>query len=122
MLSNARHFQDTADRYVTIYSHITTQLEVLAALETVSGTVFEKHHVSSEKLYRDSLRRFYAPGPGGEKDLLAERDIIQCITYGKGQFRGLGDPRDENDFTKRLELPSESLEEDVRGVLNGTRP
>lgn len=68
------------------------------------------------------MRRFRSRGPSDEKDLFAERDIIQCITYGKGQFLGLGDTRDEHDWTDRLGLPNESLEEDVKGVLEGTRP
>ncbi|KAF5542587.1 isoflavone reductase family [Fusarium phyllophilum] len=89
--------------------------EILAAVEKSSGRTFERHYMNSTDLYEDALRRFRSRGPGDEKDLLAERDIIQCITYGKGEFLGLSDVRDGNDWT-------ESLEEDVKGVLEGTRP
>ncbi|EEU38443.1 uncharacterized protein NECHADRAFT_88584 [Fusarium vanettenii 77-13-4] len=122
IVSNPTHFQDSANRYVNIHSYILTQKDILAAVEKVSGRTFERHHVNSADLYEDALRRFRSRGPSMEKDLFAERDIIQCITYGKGEFLGLGDTRDENDWTERLGLPAENLEEDVRGVLEGTRP
>lgn len=78
--------------------------------------------MNSTDLYEDALRRFRSRGPGEEKDLFAERDIIQCITYGKGEFLGLGNTLDGNNWTERLGLPAESLDEDVKGVLEGTRP
>ncbi|KAF4462952.1 hypothetical protein FALBO_10227 [Fusarium albosuccineum] len=122
IISDPAHFQDSANRYVNIYSHITTQKEILAAVEKASGIIFERHSLNSADLYEDSMRRWRSRGSSEEKDLFAERDIIQCITYGKGDFLGLGEPRDENDWTRRLGLPAESLEEDVVGVLQGTRP
>ncbi|KAF5005009.1 hypothetical protein FDECE_8534 [Fusarium decemcellulare] len=122
IISDPAHLQDSANRYVNIYSHITTQKEILAAVEKASGIIFERHYLNSADLYEDSMRRWRSRGSLEKKDLFAERDIIQCITYGKGEFLGLGDPRDENDWTRRLGLPAESLEEDVVGVLQGTRP
>lgn len=122
IISNPTHFQESANRYINIYSHILTQKDILAAVEKISQKTFEKHFVNSADLYEDALRRFTSRGPSDEKDLFAERDIIQCITYGKGEFLSLGDPRDENDWTERLGLPEENLEEDVRGVLERTRP
>ncbi|KAH7236608.1 hypothetical protein BKA59DRAFT_404843 [Fusarium tricinctum] len=122
IVSNPTHFQDPANRYVNIYSHILTQKDILAAVEKISRKTFERHFVNSADLYEDALRRFKSRGASDEKDLFAERDIIQCITYGKGDFLGLGDPRDENDWTERLGLPEENLEEDVKGVLERTRP
>ncbi|KAJ3537467.1 hypothetical protein NM208_g6301 [Fusarium decemcellulare] len=122
IISDPAHFQDSTNRYVNIYSHITTQKEILAAVEKASGIIFERHYLNSADLYEDSMRRWRSRGSLEEKDLFAERDIIQCITYGKGEFLGLGDPRDENDWTRKLGLPAESLEEDVVGVLQGTRP
>ncbi|KAK7215081.1 hypothetical protein V2G26_003084 [Clonostachys chloroleuca] len=122
ILSNKSNFIDSANQYITIHSHVLTQNDVLRALETATGTTFKKHHISSEKLYKTALRNFKARGPNEEKDLLAERDIIQCITYGKGQFQGMGDTRDRNDWTERLGLPHEDLLSDVQGVVDGERP
>ncbi|KAK2685368.1 hypothetical protein QWA68_015722 [Fusarium oxysporum] len=122
IISDPTHFQDSANRYINIHSHIKTQKEILAAVEKASGRTFERHHVNSTDLYEDALRRFRSRGPGEEKDLFAERDIIQCITYGKGEFLGLGNTLDGNNWTERLGLPAESLDEDVKGVLEGTRP
>lgn len=121
-ISSPSLFADSANRYISIHSHITTQQQVLEALEEASGSAFKKHYLNSKDLYEDSLRRFHSRGPSEEKDLLAERDIIQCIIYGKGEFQGLGDTRDENDWTQRLGLPPEDLLTDVKGVLDGTRP
>lgn len=122
IISDPSHFAESANRYISIHSHITTQQDVVAALEKSKGVPFKKHHLNSQELYRDSLRRFHSRGPTEEKDLFAERDIIQCIAYGKGEFSGLGDPRDENDWTERLGLPAEDLLDDVTAVINGTRP
>ncbi|CAH0020281.1 unnamed protein product [Clonostachys rhizophaga] len=122
ILSNESNFIDSANQYITIHSHVLTQNDILQALEAVTGTTFKKHHVSSEELYKSALRNFKARGPNEEKDLLAERDIIQCITYGKGQFQGMGDTRDRNDWTERLGLPHEDLFSDVKGVVDGQRP
>lgn len=122
ILSNKSNFIDSANQYITIHSHVLTQNDVLRALEAATGTTFKKHHISSEKLYKTALRNFKARGPNEEKDLLAERDIIQCITYGKGQFQGMGDTRDRNDWTERLGLPHEDLLSDVQGVVDGKRP
>ncbi|KAK5064353.1 hypothetical protein LTR84_000186 [Exophiala bonariae] len=122
ILSDPKHFGDSANRYINIHSHMTTQQEVLAALEKASGQPFKIHRLSSDTFYDNSLRRFHNVKPGEPKILLAERDIIQCITYGKGKFKGLGDPRDENDWTEKLGLPAEDLLDDVKAVLDGIRP
>ncbi|KAF3062066.1 Isoflavone reductase like protein IRL [Daldinia childiae] len=116
LLSSPSNFADLQNKYIHIASHMTTQQEILAALEKITGKTWEKVPVNGRELSQTSLEKFQKGDSG------ALTGLIQAMTWGKLGDENLGDFRGEKLYNERLGLPKEDLEADVAAVLEGKAP
>ncbi|RMJ14236.1 hypothetical protein CDV36_006064 [Fusarium kuroshium] len=116
LLSSPSAYAESQNRYIHIASHMTSQHEILAAVEEVTGKTWEKVAVNGKELSRTSLVKFHLGDPS------AFPGLIQAMTWGRLGDTGLGDFSGEELFNDKLGLPKEDLEADVRAVLDGKAP
>ncbi|KAK7424083.1 hypothetical protein QQX98_000693 [Neonectria punicea] len=116
LLSSPSNYAESQNRYIHIVSHMTSQQEILAALEKITGRTWEKVPVNGKELSETSLGKFHRGDPS------AFPGLIQAMTWGRLGDKGLGDFSNEKLFNDKLDLPREDLEADVRAVLEGKAP
>ncbi|KAB2573674.1 uncharacterized protein LTHEOB_9291 [Lasiodiplodia theobromae] len=113
LLSDAKAFEKSKNKYVYVAGHVVSQKEVLASLEKATGakwdiagdiSVAERVKATNEKLAKG--------------DFSTATDLILAATFGKekqlGQF-----PEYWNDV---LGLPKVDLDQTVKEVVEGKRP
>jgi hypothetical protein len=116
LLTSPSVLEEARNKYIHIASHMTTQLEILAVLEKVTGKTWERTSVSGKELSQTSLDRFQK----GDSEALP--GIIQAMTWGKLGDDNLGDFSGEPLFNEKLGLPHEDIEAVVTDVLSGKAP
>ena len=103
--------KETANRYIPIHSFTTTQNEVLAALEKVSGKKWEVTHSTVAE----------AKKIGGEKmskgDFGGFVDLIRAAIY--DESKGSNFEKDQELANDLLGLPKEHLYETVEKIIKG---
>jgi len=104
------HPAETANRYVTIDSVYTTQNNILAAFEKVTGKKWTTKHVSSTEAIPEGQAKVK------QGDFSGFRNLVLSVTYGKGFG---GDMRESPSYAnKLLGLKEDNLEETVRAVVS----
>lgn len=102
--------QLTKNQYIYISSFETTQKELLATAEKITGKKWTVNHVNSKDLLKS----------GGEKlakqDFSGVVDLIQGAAYGED---ALGDHRPAGLWNDKLGLQKEDFEESVKAGLSG---
>ena len=103
------HPNETANRFVYIYSVCTTQNALLGVLEKLSGVTWERQEVSLDKAIQSG------------REMLARGDMMGVIPRILSSFfrEGMGADytRDVKADNALLGLPSESLENIVQRIL-----
>ncbi|KAM0328649.1 hypothetical protein ACHAQA_005061 [Verticillium albo-atrum] len=108
-----KHGDETANKTVFVESFTTTQREVLAALEKVTGETWQVEDVTSDSVRSEGIRLV------GEGNLLAGGGaLIQALVLGEA---GLEDHTHQGvaQWNELLGLPKESVEATVERVLKG---
>jgi len=111
LVSILQHENETRNRYVYIGSFTTTQAEVVALVEKISGTKYPITSQNSSDVLEDANKRFQAG------DHSAIYDQIKVGLFGKE--KALGDLRPVGLWNDKLGLEKEDIEETVKRVLAG---
>ena len=103
------HTQETANRFVYVYSIRTTQNELLSVLEKLTGARWERESVSMDKAIENGRKAL----EGG--DMTGVIPLIHSYFFRKGM--GADYTKDVEADNDLLGLPSSSLEEIVQEAL-----
>jgi len=112
LLGTPTAYTESANQYVYVASHTASQNQILDALRKVTGKDWPVTRTQSEESIKTELEKF------GKGDYSGVYQLIQAAAFGD---KALGD------FTKvegglwneRLSLPQETLEENVRAIVEG---
>jgi hypothetical protein len=103
--------EQTANKYIYISSFTTSQNEVLAALEKVTGKKWGIRHATTAESIKTGQDKI------SMGDDMGALDLIQGFVYGTDTGTNLGAHNElANDL---LELPKETVEESVERVAKG---
>ncbi|KAH8817656.1 hypothetical protein DL96DRAFT_1534618 [Flagelloscypha sp. PMI_526] len=107
ILSNPELYEKTKNQNVSIPNHETTQREILAVFESITGEKWEVTDNDSDTLIKNAK--------GTPAELLT---MLQVMLYGKVNLGRLPGKHWNNE----LGLPQQSLEEDLKLILDGKSP
>lgn len=108
-LSTPDRFERTKNQYVRVASHKLSQLEILAALERVTGKTWTVTDMDSEPLVKDAREKL-ASGAGGFEDAYA---LVRALFFSKVSLGLLGDDL----WNEELGLPEEDLDAGLKAIL-----
>ncbi|MCJ1303939.1 hypothetical protein MMC08_006750 [Hypocenomyce scalaris] len=106
--------EETANQYLYIASHTTSQNAILAAFEKVTGKKWTVHESTTGAAMQEGAEKI------SRGDLSGFGKLILAATYGKGC--GNKFDTDQTLANGLLGLPEESLEGDIRDVVEGKKP
>jgi len=109
---SAPNLEATRNQHVFLASHTVTQNEMLAALERLTGQVWETSSVDSALLIKEKTEEFRA---GNSK---AAFPLIQSTIFGKPGFCNFTGKT----WNEKLGLPKEDFEADLKDILQGRKP
>ncbi|KAF1962982.1 isoflavone reductase family protein [Byssothecium circinans] len=102
--------EETKNKYVYVSSFETTQGEILAAVEKITGEKWTVKNAGSKDLLKE----------GGEKlqkgDFSGVGQLIQAVAFGEGN---LGDSRPAGLWNEKLGLEKESFEDSIKAGISG---
>ncbi|KAF2258724.1 isoflavone reductase family protein-like protein CipA [Lojkania enalia] len=101
---------ETKNKFVYISSFTTTQNDILAAAEKLTGEKFKVDHVSSKDLQASGSEKL------GKGDFSGIAELIQASAFGAQELCDLTPAGLWND---KLGLEKESFEDSIKSVLNG---
>ncbi|KAF2464840.1 NAD(P)-binding protein [Lindgomyces ingoldianus] len=101
---------ETKNKYIYVSSFTTTQSDILAAVEKLSGEKWTVKHVTSKELIEIGNEKLK------NKDFSGIGDLIKAVAWGK---EGLGDSRPAGLWDERLGLEKEGFEESIEKALGG---
>ena len=106
---------ETANRYIYIASQTTTQMALVAALEKETNKQWTVNKISSRAAAEEGRRKI------ANGDFSGIGSLILAATFGEGNGSNF-EVDEKNDFANGLlDLPKESLQEDVRNALTGKK-
>lgn len=102
------HADETKNQYVYFSGFQTTQKEILAAVEKVTGAKFTVNHVNVD----DQIKQGHAALQKGDYSAIVA--LLQAVTFSKEK---LGDLSPHGLWNDKLGIPKEGIEDTVRKVL-----
>ncbi|KAF4545189.1 NmrA-like family protein [Lasiodiplodia theobromae] len=112
LLSRGDAYQQSANTYVHVAGHVTTQLEIWKTLEKVTGEKFEVYTEVDATSHGKRVKQEIADGEWANA-----LDLLKVVTFDKNQKLGIF-PKYWNDL---LGLPKPDMEQTIREVIEGKR-
>jgi hypothetical protein len=103
------HADLTKNRYVHIGGFLTSQNEILAAAEKVTGVKWTVEKTTTKEEIEVGRKKIQ------EGDWTGLKELIQSVNFGKEEQ--LGDFSSQGLWNEKLGVPKEDLEETVRAVF-----
>lgn len=114
ILSKPEHMEDTKNKFIHLASYTTTQNEILEVVENLTGEKFEVQQLKSEEVLPqavEDVKRGINMGLGVQ----VQATLFNWDSNGES----IGDFRPAGIWNDRLDLPTSSPEEDLKGPLAG---
>ncbi|ORY18166.1 hypothetical protein BCR34DRAFT_554323 [Clohesyomyces aquaticus] len=116
LLVNPSARAGATNKHIHISSLETTQNEVLAAVEEVTGTKFEVENLDSDVFYREAEKKI----AGGDQTAVVS--LLTGIAVSKREYCAFGKKADAGNKLLLSNAPKESVKETVERVLSGGGP
>ncbi|KAF4999915.1 hypothetical protein FGRMN_2153 [Fusarium graminum] len=112
VVSVLKHPEETRNRYLYIYSVVTTQYEILKALETASGDKWAVNTTSTDQQVAEAKEKL------GAGDLSGGYILVRATTYGNSHGLRANYAKEKDLANGFLGLDTESVEETVKRVIS----
>jgi hypothetical protein len=110
LFSSSAALAEAKNKYIYISAFTTTQLEVLAALEKVTGKKWSTKTVSTKETVSKSYKKF-----AEERDVPALFDLIRGVAFGEEELSNFKEK--PKAWNKLLQLEDENMLDSVTAVV-----
>jgi hypothetical protein len=100
----------TKNKYVFVSSFETSQNDILATIEKITGEKWTVKNANSKDMRKEGLEKL------GKGDMSG---VVALIQAGISGAEGFGDNRPEGSWNEKLGLEQEDFEKSIKGALNG---
>jgi hypothetical protein len=112
LLTDPTAYEESKNKYIYTASHNTSQAEILAVAEKVTGAKFDVETVSGEKIFTENKEKLQ------KGDMSAVFPLIQALAFATIDGKHLCDLQTMGIFNDKYGVKDVSLEEDIKRLVS----
>jgi NmrA-like family len=111
LLTDPAAYEESKNAYIYTASHITTQAELLALTEKITGKKFEVTHINGLETLKENEAKI------AKGDFSAVLPLLQATAFTKIDGKAFADIRPKGLFNEKYGVTDVSLEEDLKKLI-----